>query len=203
VSSRPDDRLHFFKTTITGGLLILVPVVLLVMILAKAVEAMRMVAAPITRFLPAESVFGVAFVDLIAVLILVAMCFVAGLVAERTLIRSAVSTLESAVLMKIPGYVLVKGMLSGLEEDDTHRLYPVLVAFDDGARIGLEIERIEDGQVVVMTPSSPNPWSGEVNIMEPRRIRRLDIPLRDYVQNVQGFGRGMDELLSRGPDTGD
>jgi hypothetical protein len=27
--------------------------------------------------------------------------------------------------------------------------------------------------------------------------------MRDYVQNVQGFGRGMDELLSRGPDTGD
>ena len=190
------DRVHFVKTTLVGGVLILVPVVLLVMILAKAVGAMRALSEPITQVLPVKTVFGFALVDLIAILILVVACFVAGLAAERTLIRSAVSRLESAVLMKIPGYVLVKGMLNGLEEDDTHRLYPVLVAFDDGARIGLEIERLEDARVVVMTPSSPNPWSGEVHIMEAGRIRRLDVPMRDYVQNVQRFGRGMDEVLS-------
>jgi len=33
----------------------------------------------------------------------------------------------------------------------------VLVAFDEGTRIGLEIERLEDDRVAVMTPSSPNP----------------------------------------------
>jgi uncharacterized membrane protein len=181
--------------------LILVPVVVLAVILAKAVGAMRALSEPITQVLPVKTVFGFALIDLIAIFILVMACFVAGLAAERTLIRSRISKLESAVLMNVPGYVLVKGVLSGLEEDDTDRLYPVLVTFDDGARIGLEIERLQNGQVVVMTPSSPNPWSGEVHIMEAGRIRRLDVPMRDYVQNVQRFGRGMGELLSSVSDT--
>jgi len=186
---------HFVKATLIGGLLFLVPVVLLAMILARAVEAMRAVAEPVARLLPVDSVLGVALADLVAVLVIVLVCFVAGLAAERALFRQAVQSLESTLLMKLPGYVLLKGMLSGLEADDTHRLYPVLVTFDDGARLGLEIERMQDGRVVVMTPTSPNPWSGEVHMMDADRIRRLDIPMRDYVENIRTFGRGTGTLV--------
>jgi uncharacterized membrane protein len=46
----------------------------------------------------------------------------------------------------------------------------VLATLGNTARIGLEIERLDDDRVIVMVPRSPNPWSGEVHIMAPDSV---------------------------------
>lgn len=155
----------------------LVPVVVLIVVLAKAAGLMMMVAEPMAEWLPIDAIGGVALANVIAVLVVVLICFIAGLVARAAILRALVGGLESKVLTKIPGYVIIKGMLSGLQEDDTHKLIPVLATFGDATRIGLEIERLDNGRVVVMVPRSPNPWSGEVHIMAPEQVQRLDMPM--------------------------
>jgi len=187
--------IHFFKTTVIGGLVFLVPVVVLVMILAKAAGLMMMVAEPMAAWVPIEAIGGVALANVIAVLVVVLICFIAGLVARAAILRAIVRGLESKVLSKIPGYVIIKGMLSGLEEDDTHKLTPVLATLGNTARIGLEIERLDDGRVIVMAPRSPNPWSGEVHIMAPEQVQRLDMPMTAYMENIERFGQGTNEML--------
>jgi uncharacterized membrane protein len=193
--SEKRGKIHFFKTTIIGGLLFLVPVGVLIIVLAKVIELMLLVAEPLADFIPIDSVAGVAVANIVAVLILVLICFIAGIIAQRTLVGSAVENLESKVLSKLPGYVLIKGMLSGLQEHDTHALHTVLVTFNSASRIGLEIERLDDGRVVVMTPSSPNPWSGMVHIIDADRVQRLELPMTLYMENVERFGQGTNELL--------
>ena len=126
---------------------------------------------------------------------MVLICFIAGLVARAAILRAVVGGLESKVLSKIPGYVIIKGMLSGLEEDDTHKLTPVLATLGNTARIGLEIERLDNGRVVVIVPRSPNPWSGEVHIMAPEQVQRLDMPMTAYMENIERFGQGTNEML--------
>lgn len=86
-------------------------------------------------------------------------------------------------------------MLSGLQEHDSDKLHPVVITFASSARMGLEIERLDDGRVVAMTPSSPNPWSGQVHIVADDRVRRLDLPMTTYIENVERFGQGSNELL--------
>jgi uncharacterized membrane protein len=193
--SEKRGKIHFFKTRIIGGLLFLVPVGVLIIVLAKVIELMLLVAEPLAAFIPIDSVAGVAVANIVAVLIIVLICFIAGIIAQRTLVGSAVENLESKVLSKLPGYVLIKGMLSGLQEHDTHALHTVLVTFNSASRIGLEIERLDDGRVVVMTPSSPNPWSGMVHIIDADRVQRLELPMTLYMENVERFGQGTNELL--------
>jgi hypothetical protein len=89
-------------------------------------------------------------------------------------------------------------MLNGLEETDDHRLFPVLSTFRSSAQIGLEIDRLADGRVVVMVLSSPNPWSGMVNITEAERVQRLDLPMTAYMDDVERLGLRMEELLAAG-----
>jgi uncharacterized membrane protein len=67
--------------------------------------------------------------------------------------------------------------------------------FGDATRVGLEIERTEDGQVVVCFPRSPNPWSGEVLILPAARVRKLDLPMTWYVEYVERFGQDTDTAL--------
>ena len=187
--------IQFFKTTVIGGLVFLVPVVVLIVVLAKAAGLMMMVAEPMAEWLPIGAIGGVALANVIAVLVVVLICFIAGLVARAAILRALVGGLESKVLTKIPGYVIIKGMLSGLQEDDTHKLIPVLATFGDATRIGLEIERLDNGRVVVVVPRSPNPWSGEVHIMAPEQVQRLDMPMTAYMENIERFGQGTNEML--------
>ena len=88
-------KIHFIKTTIIGGLLFLVPVGVLIIVLAKVVELMLMVAEPLADFIPVDSVAGVAVANIVAAIILVLICFVAGMIARRTVVSSIVEDLES------------------------------------------------------------------------------------------------------------
>ncbi len=187
--------IHFFKTTVIGGLVFLVPVVVLVIILAKAAGLMMMVAEPMAAWVSVEAIGGVALANIIAIVAVVLICFISGLVARAAFLRAIVGGLESKVLSKVPGYVIIKGMLSGLQEDDTHKLIPVLATFGGAARVGLEIERLDDGWVVVMVPRSPNPWSGEVYIMAPEMVKCLDLPVTAYMENIERFGQGTNEMF--------
>ena len=200
--SEKSGGIHFFKTTIIGGLLFLVPLVVLFIVLAKAADLMLLVAEPLADFIPLDSIAGVAVANIIAVVVVLLICFIAGLVARKAFIQTTVESLESKVLSKLPGYFLIKGMLSGLQEHDTHTLHPVLITFNSAARIGLEIERLDDGRIVVMTPSSPNPWSGMVHIMAGDRVQRLNLSIMAYMENVERFGQGTNELLRTTTDDG-
>ena len=189
------SRVEFVRTTVIGGLVFLVPLVVLVMILAKAFGIMMMIAEPMARWFPVDTIGGVALVNILAALSLVLVCFIGGLIARSGTVQKIVEALESRVLTKVPGYVLIKGMISGLSDTANQQLVPVLVEFGDAARVGLEIERTQDGRIVVSFPRSPNPWSGEVFILPAERVRRLDLPMAWYVEYVERFGQDTDVAL--------
>ncbi len=187
--------IHFIKTTVIGGVVFLVPIVFLVMIFTKAAELMMMIAEPMAEWIPVDSVGGVALANVIAGAAIVVVCFVAGLLARRALVKTTVDKLETNVLTKVPGYVIVKGMLSGLHDDERYQLKTVMASFGSSERIGLEIERLQDGRVVVFTPGAPNPWSGIVHILAAENVQSLDLPMSEYVENVERYGQGTDQLL--------
>ena len=88
--SSKNGGIHFFKTTVIGGLVFLVPVVVLLVVLAKAAGLMMMVAEPMAEWLPIDAIGGVALANVIAVLAVVLICFIAGLVARAAILRAIV-----------------------------------------------------------------------------------------------------------------
>ena len=64
------------KTTLIGGVLIVLPIYLTILMVAKTLSAIFALLAPVTATIPA----GAQFRQLIAVLIVLAVCFVAGIV---------------------------------------------------------------------------------------------------------------------------
>jgi hypothetical protein len=72
--------IDFLKTTVIGGVVFLVPVVVFVAVLTKAAGLMMKVAEPVVRWLPLDSIGGVALANVIVVVGLVLVCFL----GERT-----------------------------------------------------------------------------------------------------------------------
>ena len=100
---------RLIKTTILGGILFLVPIVIFVAIIGKALKLSSLIAAPLAERLFVDSAGGFAAVHILAVAILIAICFVAGLAARTTVAKKLVTSLEMNVLDKIPAYETSQG----------------------------------------------------------------------------------------------
>ena len=180
------------KTTIIGGLIFLVPIIIVVAILGKAFELMILVAKPLSAWIPLDSIGGVALANILAVLAILLCCLIAGFVAKGTAAKRLLNSVESKLLFAIPGYSFVKGMTDSLKssEEAAKSFVPVVAQFDDNAQIGFEIERTERGNVVVFLPGSPDPWSGSVVYVNADRVEMLDMTVAEAINNIRHLGRG-------------
>lgn len=73
---------RFLKTTLVGGLVVLVPVAVCAYIIAAVVKAVLGGLAPIAALLPAQSPGGIGLMGLIAIALVVAVCFLFGLLVR-------------------------------------------------------------------------------------------------------------------------
>lgn len=184
--------INFVKTTIIGGILFMIPIVIIIILVNKAFQIMLKIARPLDKQIPVDTVGGVALANILAILAILLLCFFAGLLANGKNLRKLQRTLENKILINIPGYRFVKGITDGIKSNEkaSEHFLPVLAKFDDNSQIGFEIERTDNNMVVVYLPSSPNPWSGAVVYVDPDRIVKLDMTPKEVVKTVQQLGRG-------------
>jgi uncharacterized membrane protein len=163
----------------------------MVAILGKALEVTNKLSAPLAGLLPIDSIGGLAVVKLLALVILVLICFLAGLAARTALAGKFAQSLERKVLGKIPAYTLLKSKAeSVLRPEDIGGMCPVLGRFDDSWQLAFEIERMAGGKVVVFLPGAPDPWSGSVCVMTEDRITPLDLTLKSAADILKRLGKG-------------
>jgi uncharacterized membrane protein len=190
----------FLKATIAGGLLFLLPVVLIVIVLGYAMRLAGKVAKPISEFLPVEAVVGVGGVTILAVLVLVVVSLVAGLFARTIAGKRIMRWSENSLLGGLPQYRLVKSMAEGLAQvESTEGVNPALVSIEGGWQIGYLLEPLENGWVTVFLPQAPTPMSGNVMYLPANRVRPLGITMIQAMAIVKRMGVGSAKAL-RGAD---
>jgi uncharacterized membrane protein len=110
-----------------------------------------------------DGIGNIAVADLLALVIILLICFLAGLAAKSTLARKSVGNLESRVLSNIPVYGFLKSKIDAIvQPEKAEGMEPVLARFDDSWQIAFEVERIQGGLVAIYLPGAPDPWSGSV-----------------------------------------
>jgi uncharacterized membrane protein len=179
------------KTTLIGGLLVVVPIYLSILLLLKTLAAIFALLSPVTAAIPA----GTQFRQVFAILIVLAVCLIAGIVVRTRPGRRAKRILERSVLMKIPGYQLVRGLterVSGEEKEGAFQ--PALVEIEDALSPGFIIEELEDGRYTVLVPSVPTPAAGALFILPKERVHPLDVPFTQAVTVISKWGAGAGAL---------
>ncbi len=186
---------QMFKTTVVGGLLFLVPLAVVGVVVGKVVGVMRTAAQPFDDVVQVDSVLGVLLANLIAVVVVVVVCFLAGLIAVNRMGQKMSETVETGLLAAVPGYTFIKGFTDSMAQTDemAQTFQPVLVQFDDYAQIAFEVERTEKGHAVIYLPGAPNPWSGSVVYVDAERVTQLDVTVPDAVKRIRTLGRGTEE----------
>lgn len=184
---------EFTKTTLIGGFLILLPIYLSVLLLLKTLQGALALVSPVTAQIPA----AVEFRQVFAVLIVVAACFIAGLLVRAGPIARGVTSVERNLLEKIPGYSLLRGLASRIGgRDDDATFEPALVEIEDALAPAMIIERLPDGRFTVLVPSVPTPAAGALYVLTADRVHPIDVPLHKLLKVYSKWGEGMAELVA-------
>jgi uncharacterized membrane protein len=86
---------HSLLSVLVRGILFLVPIVLIVILVRETVRLGSQAMQPVAKLVPAESVFGLAMAQILAIVALAALCFIAGLFAATQFGSMLSAKLES------------------------------------------------------------------------------------------------------------
>jgi uncharacterized membrane protein len=186
----------FLRATLVGGLLFLLPVVLIVIVLNHAMQLAVKVAKPISSLLPVEAVIGIRGETCLAVLLLILLSLGAGLVAQTKAGKRILSWSENSFLGGLPQYQVMKSMAEGLAHvESAESVHPALVSIEDGWQMGYLLEPLEKGWVAVFLPQAPTPMSGNVMYLPADRVRPLGITMVQAMAIVKHIGVGSAKVL--------
>jgi uncharacterized membrane protein len=185
--------IEFVKTTLIGGLLVVLPMWLTVLLLMKVVNGALTVLKPIAKLVPQTIVHD----NLVALALLLAICFVTGLLIRTKFGQRLGQSLEQRVLDRVPGYTLFRSLtlrLAGQEEGQSFQ--PALAEIEEALVPAFVVEKHADGQFTVFVSSSPTPMAGAIYILPPERVHVLDVPLTKAMLCISKWGAGSGELLA-------
>ena len=191
---------QFLRTTIVGGLFFLAPIVVLIVILAKAFDfAKKFLDVILGRFPGVVELSGGAATAL-SVVIIALLCLLAGLVADTAAAERLVDALESSLLSKIPGYEYLKQEgASALGVAEIAELPVFFVPMEGGWQLGVQIETLSGGLVAIFVPGAPNPHSGSVFFFSSDILRPAGIKLAVALNCLRRCGAGASALGASWP----
>ena len=183
---------------VVGGLLFLLPLVLVALLLGHAIRLAGKVAKPITDTLQVDAVIGSGGEEALAIVMLVAVSILAGLFARTKVGRTMMRWAESSVLGGLPQYQMVKSMAEGLAQvEGADGARPALINIEEAWQLGYVLEPLGNGWVAVFLPQAPTPLSGNAMYMPEERVRPLTITMVQAMAIVKRMGLGSTEILGR------
>jgi uncharacterized membrane protein len=193
----------FVTATIRGGFFVVLPVVLVLFFIGEAVRTLSEILESVVAWLPVRDVGGVEVQQLLALGLVLAICFVAGVAVAAPLGARAVRRVEDAVLRRLPGYAMLKSLtqrLGGVAEGSE---FAPALARVHGPEAWSPCFVIEGGgggggAYTVFVPLTPTPSVGFVYRVEPDALRLLDASMGPVVNCVMQWGSGLAELHGRG-----
>jgi len=192
---------EFFKSTLVGGLLVLLPLTIFVYALVWVFNLVHKAISPLTKIIMETSTTQVVIADVVAIGLLVLACFLVGMVVRTRLGRWMYTLIESRLLRKTPGYSMIKETVSQfLDKDKQSPFSSVALAriFESDTLVSVFVtDRHADGSYTVFMPTGPNPTSGNIYHLRAENVFPVDVSVEDAMRSIISCGAGSATLISK------
>lgn len=195
------DRIKgFFKNAVVGGLLVVLPFAIFVFILGWVFGLVRSAVAPITSLVMKNSALQGLVVDVLGIALLVLVCFAVGVVVRTKLGHWLYSVLEKNLLMKAPGYSLIKETVAqflGNKKSPFTSVALVQIFGNETLVSAFITDRHQNGTVTVFVPTGPNPTSGNIYHLPSQYVHPVDVSVEDAMRSIISCGAGSSVLVKK------
>ena len=184
---------EFITSALVGGLFVVVPVYLAVLLLLKGMKSVAALVRPIAALLPA----WIPAERLLSLLLVLFFCFLVGAAVRTPKGRAVREHFEKVFFERLPGYDLIRSLTQRLAGDGDETAWtPALVEIEEALVPAFIIEELDDGRVTVFVPSVPTPFAGGVYILSRDRVHILDVPFTQAIRSVSRWGSGSKDLVA-------
>jgi uncharacterized membrane protein len=184
---------RFLANALIGGVLVVLPIYLAVLLLLKGAQSAANLIRPFTMllpdWLPAERA--------LSLMLVVAVCFLIGAAVRTRLGGVLRERIETSVLERLPGYSLLRSLTQQLMGEGRENVWkPALVEIEEALVPAFIIEEVADGRFTVFVPSVPTPFAGAVYVLSRERVHPLDVPFAQAIKSISRWGSGSKELVA-------
>lgn len=182
----------FVKATVIGGVVVILPIALAILLVLQALKILHQVVDPVAGALGFRETM---LATIATVVLLVGACFLVGLAMRTGIGAAARDAVERSVLNRVPGYSELRAVarsFAGVEKN----VYPSALVdlHASGAWQPALVVEERDATVAVYVPVAPAFTIGQVYVVPRDRVRLGHGGMASAVKAIRQFGVGSIEL---------
>lgn len=196
----------FVKTTLVGGVAVLLPVALFAIVYVWVFRFLTRLIEPLSdRFLSFTPRTERIVADIAVILFLIGLCFLVGLLVRTRIGDFVLGLLDQRFLRRFPGYTLIKEtseqFFGGGGKKIAFRKVALVQPFGNETMMtGFITEEHPDGRYSVYVPAAPSPVAGNVYHLPERFVHPIDVPVERAMRVILGCGAGATALFDAWKD---
>jgi uncharacterized membrane protein len=184
---------QFLANALVGGVLVVLPIYLAVLVLLKGAQSAGTLIRPFTMLLPA----WLPAENVLSLVLVLTVCFLIGVAVRTRLGKALRERMETSLFERLPGYALFRSLTQRLTGEGQENVWkPALVEIEEALVPAFIIEEFEDGRFTVFVPSVPTPLAGAVYILTRDRVHPLDVPFTQAIKSISRWGSGSKDLVA-------
>lgn len=189
---------NFFKTTLLGGLVVVLPLLLFWVMMDEILGLIVALAIPIADLFPPETFDQLNEPSIVAALLILGTSFIFGVAIKLEMLAKLGRWIQSATVGNIPIYRAIKQLSAGLIGAESGNGFKggMLQNADGSCDIIYIIEALPDDRVVILVPFAPASFTGSVKIVAAAHVRELDSSAGEVSKVIANWGVGTAEMLA-------
>lgn len=190
---------RFVITTIIGGLVVVLPVTLFILIIRLLFNLVIGFISPLSNLLGFSDDVNRWLINLLVLAIIVAFFFLVGLLVRTEMGQRFLLRLEQQWLAPLPLYGVIRETVQRLFSKDKMPFSKVVLvdAFGSGALMtGFVTDEQPNGYYTVFVPTAPNPTNGFIFHVKPENLLFVDVRSEEAMRSVISLGIGSANLFA-------
>lgn len=192
---------QFVNTTLLGGLTVVLPFTLLIVVIRFLFNLILSLITPIKNLLPFSEGLKGWLIDVSALGGIIVLFFLIGLAVRTSLGKELWNYFEKKFLLHLPFYSILRDTVQqffGQGKVPFSKVVAVDV-FNTGTQmIGFVSAEVNEGKDMysIFVPTGPNPTNGFIFLVEKEQVTLLDIKSEEAMRMIIGVGTGSEKLLA-------
>ena len=190
------QTVSFVKTTVLGGLVVIVPLAVLIIVLLEVLDFAVNLTATLVELSPFEFLENPIVLISLALITVVALCFFTGLLLLTSTGAAIKNRIDLFLEEKVPLYGMLQAITRQFVGIGDKQLAPAEIdLYGNGTRaLGFIVEQLDDSRYVVYVPDSPMLTVGRTYIVEEQQLLRLPGSTRATVDAITQWGAGARQI---------
>ena len=190
---------NFIRTSLLGGLVVILPVAIFILVFRWLFGFVTDLIQPITNLMLDYYTLPEIFADIIVLFTILTICFFVGILVKTRVGNFIHRGLENRILAVAPGYTMIKETVMqffGQSKSPFSSVALVRVSENDTLMTGFITEYHPNSTYTVFVPFGLNMTAGHIYHLNPDRVFEVDIPVDKAIRSVLSCGAGSAAIMA-------